>query len=256
MSALQVKTSPLSPQSPSSTQTGDIYYPDSDGEPMGETGFHVWQIIAIAAILRERFRDRTDIYVGANMFCYYRQGDPSAVFAPDVFVVFETTNQERRSWKLWEEEGRVPAIIFEFTSEQTRDKDLYFKKALYEDLGVQEYILFDPLAQYLKPPLQGYRLAGERYISIQEQEDDGALESLVLDVSLKAEEGDLALYDRATHEKLLPPHQAYQQLRNEIEARQAVEARITEEVSARQAAEAEIARLKAELARLQGEDFG
>ncbi len=249
MSALQVKTSPLSPQSPSPTQTGDIYYPDSDGEPMGETGFHVWQIIAIAAILRERFRDRTDIYVGANMFCYYRQGDPSAVFAPDVFVVFETTNQERRSWKLWKEEGQVPTIIFEFTSEQTRDKDLYFKKALYEDLGVQEYILFDPLAQYLEPPLQGYRLAGERYISIREQEDDGALESLVLDVTMKAGEGDLALYDRETHEKLLAPHQAYERLRQEVEARQVAETRV-------RTAEAEIARLKAELARLQGEDFG
>ena len=243
MSASQVKTSPLLPQSHLPVKAEGIYYPDSDGEPMGETGFHVWQIITLAAILRERFRDRTDVYVGANMFCYYRQGDPSAVFAPDVFVVFETTGQERRSWKLWEEDNRVPAIIFEITSDETRDKDLYFKKSLYEDLGVQEYILFDPLAQYLEPPLQGYRLAGDHYTPISGQKDDDGywkIESLVLNITLKVGEDELALYDRETDERLLSPHQAYQRLREEVEARQS--------------AEVELARLKAELASLRGKE--
>lgn len=227
----------------------NVYYPDSDGEPMGETGFHVWQIIVTTAILRDRFRDREDVYVGANMFFYYRQGDPSAVFAPDVFVVFNTTNQERRSWKLWEEDGRVPSVVFEFTSKETRDKDLLFKKALYEELGVEEYILFDPLAEYLEPPLQGYRLVAGQYEPLPEhKEEDGKreLRSDVLDTILRAGERELALYDRETGERLLPPQRAYERLR-------AVEARVAEEAAARRAAEAEVARLRAELARLQDE---
>jgi len=48
-----------------------IEYPESDGEPMGETGFHVTLITFLLSMLREHFRNRSDVYVGANMFVYY-----------------------------------------------------------------------------------------------------------------------------------------------------------------------------------------
>lgn len=241
----------------------EVHYPDSDGEPMGETGFHVQQIISTTAILRDRFRRQTDVYVGTNMFLYYRQGDPSAVFSPDVFVVFDTTNQERRSWKMWEEDERAPVIVLEFTSKDTRDKDLLFKRALYEDLGVQEYFLFDPQAEYLEPVLQGYRLVEGRYAPLPgRRAEDGVweLESVVLDVILRAEParagggGELALYDKSTGERLLAPHQTYERLREEVKAHRATEARAAEEAAARRAAEAELTRLRAELARLRSEE--
>jgi Uma2 family endonuclease len=228
------------------TEKREIYYPDSDGEPMGETGFHVQQILSILAILRDRFRRRKDVYAGADMFFYYRRGDPSAVFAPDVFVVFDTTDEERRSWKVWEEDGRTPTVVFEITSKETQEKDVIFKRALYEHLGVMEYILFDPLAEYLEPVLQGYRLVEGRYEPLPEHSTEGGmreLESAVLDVTLRVEEGELALYDRESGEKLLVPQEAYERLREETVARRAAESRA-------KAAEVELARLRAELARL------
>jgi Uma2 family endonuclease len=240
----------LSHVAPVETDERKIEYPDSDGTPMGETGFHVTQILTTLATLRLRFRDRNDVYVGANMFLYYRQGDPRAVVAPDVFVVLNTTSDERRSWKVWEEDGRVPAIVFEITSSSTRDDDLLFKRALYEDLGVQEYILFDPLGQYLEPALQGYRLTQDRYVTLPQQSlPDGGYElvSDVLGLALRAKAGALALYDRATGEKLLTPPELYDRAEREAAARQAAETRAEQ-------AEAELTRLRTELARLRGED--
>jgi Uma2 family endonuclease len=217
---------------------------------MGETGFHVTQISTLLVTLRLRFQDRDDVYVGANMFLYYRQGDPRAVVAPDVFVVLDTTSDERRSWKVWEEDGRVPSIVFEITSPSTRDDDLLFKRALYEDLKVKEYILFDPVGQYLEPILQGYRLVQGRYVTILPRslpDGDYELVSDVLGITLRTESGVLALYDRVTGKKLLTPPELYERVEQESAARRAAEAR------ARQA-EDELARLRDELARLRGKD--
>ncbi len=58
--------------------------------------------------------------------------------------------------------SRVPGVIFEVTSRATAHKDLVEKPQLYAKLGVQEYFLYDPDADYLDPPLQGFRFqAGE-----------------------------------------------------------------------------------------------
>jgi len=34
-------------------------------------------------------------------------------------------------------------------------------------LGVREYFIFDPLGDYLSPPLRGYRLVGDEYIRME-----------------------------------------------------------------------------------------
>ena len=53
--------------------------------------------------LRHHFRDRRDVYVSGNLLLYYREGDPRAVVAPDVFVVLGVSNADRSSYRLWEE---------------------------------------------------------------------------------------------------------------------------------------------------------
>src|SRR5574341_1212977 len=123
-----------------------IEYPESDGQPMGETGFHVSLIANFLTMLRAYLRNRTDVYVGANMFIYYRQGDPRKSVAPDLFIAFGVSEHERRVWKVWEE-GKGPDVVFEFSSRETWDEDLGSKKGLYEWMGVQEYFLFDPLEE-------------------------------------------------------------------------------------------------------------
>lgn len=218
-------------------QVQTIEYPESDGQPMGETGFHVTLITYLLSMLREHFRDRGDVYVGANMFVYYQEGDPTKNVAPDVFVVFRVSKEERRIWKVWEE-GKAPDVVFELTSRSTQSEDLGTKKGLYEWLGVREYFVFDPLGEYLSPVLCGFRLTEEGYREMQAVITEGSVQliSEVLGLVLQAEGNELRLIDRATGERLLPPPELAEALRD---ARAQLEA-----------LQAELNRLRAELARL------
>lgn len=217
-------------------------YPTTDGEPMAETGFHVTLIAYFLAMLRSLFRDRDDVYVGANMFLYYREDNPAKKVAPDLFVVFGVPNHERRIWRTWEE-GKGPDVVFEFTSKSTWDEDLGSKKGLYAWLGVREYFLFDPLSEYLQPRLQGFRLTNGDYGPIQAT-PSGELASQLLGLVLRMQEDELQLLDEEDRERLLPPLELARALE---EARMLLQ----QERAARQAAEAEVARLRAELERLQ-----
>ena len=143
----------------------------------------------------------------------------------------------RRTYKLWEEK-LSPVVVFEITSRSTKLEDKGNKRALYAMLGVREYFMFDPLAEYLKPPLQGFRLVGEEYIAI-DQAQDGSLISQELGLKLFREDTFLRMIDIVTGQPLLRPA--------ELDA-----ARGAAEERAR-AAEEEVQRLRAELARLKGE---
>ena len=212
-------------------ETDTIHYPESDGQPMGETGIHVDTLVTLLGILNTYFYPRPDVYVTGNVFMYYQEGDPSQVVAPDLFVVFNTTKEPRRTWKVWVE-GKAPDVIVEITSANTKGQDLWFKRGLYESLGVGEYFLFDPLSEYLDPPLQGYRLVEGAYTHLQavtSPQGDLRLESELLGLALQVEGTHLRPYDLKTGEKLLTQHEAE---------------------AARRRAEAEVARLRAELEKL------
>ncbi len=211
----------------------EVEYPASDGKPMGETGFHIKLIVYVISLLETYFRHRSDVYVGGDMFVYYEEGDPRRCFAPDVFVAFGVSNKERRSWFTWKE-NKVPDVIFEFTSKETREEDLWTKRGLYQWLGVKEYFLFDPLDEYLKPCLQGFRLIDGEYRAIPEV--NNSLQSESLGLTLSADGNRLALTETATGKRLLPLHELQEVYQKEIESRQS--------------AEKEIERLRAELDRL------
>src|SRR3954469_19195071 len=65
----------------------DTFYPEADGEPMAETELHLEEMVYAWEALSDRFEDQRDVFVGANLFLYYRPGDRRAVVAPDCFVV-------------------------------------------------------------------------------------------------------------------------------------------------------------------------
>ena len=211
----------------------EVEYPASDGKPMGETGFHIKLIVYVISLLETYFRHRSDVYVGGDMFVYYEEGDPRRCFAPDVFVAFGVSNKERRSWFTWKE-NKVPDVIFEFTSKETREEDLWTKRGLYQWLGVKEYFLFDPLDEYLKPCLQGFRLIDGEYHALPEV--NNSLQSESLGLTLSADGNRLALTETATGKRLLQLHELQEAYQKEIESRQS--------------AEKEIERLRAELERL------
>ena len=123
----------------------------------------------------------------------------------------------RRSYKLWQE-GRPPALVIEVSSRSTRLEDLGNKRALYALLGVEEYLLYDPLGEYLKPPLKGYRLAGQDYQSL-DNDPDGSISSR-LGLTFRVEDERLRVVETATGRPLLRPAEALdevERLRSEIE---------------------------------------
>jgi Uma2 family endonuclease len=208
----------------------EVIYPESDGQPIGETDIHIAAILYLRQALRHIFRQAEQIYVAANMLFYYEKGDPTAARAPDVFVVKGIAKHDRRTYKLWEEQV-APCAVFEITSRSTRLEDLGTKRALYEMLGVQEYFLFDPLDEYLSPRLQGFTLF-EGYYQPMTLTSDKTLFSQTLDLILRPE-GSLLRVINPTTSQTIPT--------------------LTEAMDAAQAAEAEAARLRAELARLRGQ---
>lgn len=199
-----------------------VHYPETDGQPMGETDVHIAQILDLRFALSRYFRDDPQVYVAANLLVYYVEGDPKECVVPDVFVVRGVPKGERRVYKIWEE-GQAPSAVFEITSPSTRRDDLGSKKVLYADLGVAEYFIFDPMGQ-LRPAFQGFRLSNGDYQRLAEP-----ITSETLGLDLRVEANRLRLYDPRTHQRLLTPDEAD---------------------AARETAEAEVKRLRAELERL------
>jgi Uma2 family endonuclease len=247
----------------------EIYYPESDGKPMGETGFHIAAIFQLWQALRFFFRHTADVYVGADMLFYYEEGEPTIFKVPDVFVAKGVDKAERRIYKLWEEKA-IPSVIFEVTSRSTRYEDVAEKKGLYEFLGVTEYFLFDPLGEYLKPRMQGFRLVRGHYEPIALTKD-GALTSQELGVILRPDDAILRVIDLKTGKEIPSLEEATdktaealeraqvetqraqaeaQRAQVETQRAQAEAQRAQAEAQRADAAEAELARLRAELEQL------
>jgi len=203
---------------------------------MGETDEHRKEMVRQIELL-ERYFVGQRIYVSGDLLVYYEQGNPKKFVVPDVFVVNALEPRNRRIYKLWIER-KPPDVILEVTSRKTKKKDTVTKPALYAQLRVPEYFLFDPTQDYLDPPLQGHRLVGDQY-EVMAPGPQGALVSGELGLRLQAEHGQLMFYRLDTGDRLLTAEEA---CRVEVQARQA-------ESQARQAAEAEVARLREELRR-------
>ena len=223
-----------------------VFYPTSDGQPMAETALHRRCMVDVADTLELWFRKqgRDDVYVGSNNFLYYERGNPRAVVAPDVYVVVGApASPPRDTYMLWKE-PKAPDFVLEVTSASTRHNDERRKREVYAALGVREYFLYDPRAEWLAPPLQGWRLHEGAYRplpAVTVLPNRGvAVASEVLGLELRDERDArmVRLRDPATGEVLLT-HDESERAREE-------------EAAARRAAEARAAALEARLRALEG----
>jgi len=194
----------------------DVHYPESDGKPMAETTIHRDVMLELIVGLRDWFADDPLAYVSGNEFLYFVEGDPRRNVSPDVWVALGIDKDViRPSYKTWEEGGKGPDLVVEVSSRSTRREDLKEKLALYRDeLKVAEYFLFDPLGEYLKPPLRGYRLVHGEYEPI--DPDGGRLPSVVLDLHLEAGGKQLRLFDALTGQRLPTRLEALEEKENEL----------------------------------------
>ena len=227
-----------------------VEYPCSDGQPMAETQLHGASMMYVNYALKRWFGKggRADVHVGMNSFLYYERGNPRAVVAPDVYVVVGAPEYLRDTYMLWNE-PKGPDFVLEVTSASTRRDDERRKRDVYAALGVSEYFLYDPRAEYLTPPLQGWRLRGESYelmAAVTVLPGRGtvvASEVLGLEFRDERETRMVRLRDPTTGRDLLTYEEAERAREEEAEARQ-------QEAAARRSAETRIAELEARLREL------
>ncbi|MDB9311884.1 Uma2 family endonuclease [Spirulina sp. CS-785/01] len=154
------------------------------------------------------------------MFIYYstRQVRNQDFRGPDFFVVLNVDGtRERRSWIVWEEEGRYPDVIVELMSPSTAGEDTGRKKRIYEEtFRTRNYFVYNP---FNGESLQGWYLGIEgRYEELTPNER-GWLWCESLGLWLGTWEGTLTketavwlrLYDRNGNLVLLPEEVARQE---------------------------------------------
>ena len=205
-----------------SAQRKTISYPTSDGKPMAETDWHRILMIDLIQTLDGWFAHDPKVYVSGNLLMFYVPGDRRRHLSPDVFVVKGVPKHKRLYYLAWEEK-KGPDVVIELTSKSTRNEDLKKKFQLYQDvLKVSEYFLFDPLGDYLKPRLQGFRLQGGKYEPIVPIKD--RLPSQTLQLHLEQGGENLRLYDPKSAQWLPTPSEERRQkqvendkLRKEVE---------------------------------------
>jgi len=211
------------------TPDNQIDYPESDGKPMGETDLHRDWMFRLLEIFRQRYA-KQQVYIAGDLLVYYLEGTPSKFIVPDCFVVLDHPPGLRRTFQTWKEK-RVPDVVFEVTSRGTSSVDIIDKPVIYEKMGVKEYFLYDPTADYLEPPLQGYRMNDGCLREIPRKEDRLHCETLGVDLFLR--DFELVIVDSKTGEEQVTKAD-----------------RTDEEHAARLAAEARLQEVEAELKRL------
>lgn len=196
----------------------DFLYPESDHMPRAESDLHRRVMTDLIARLEARYAGDPNVYVSGDIRVYNEEWNPYDVHVPDCFVVFGVPKRDREMYQGWQE-GRLPNVVVEITSKETRMDDQLSKFGAYQDdWRVEELFLFDPAGDYLRPRLAGYRRSRGKLRPIRPV--NRVLTSEVLGINLAREGTKLVLRDAATGRKLLT------------------------------ALEAEVARLQAELAAL------
>lgn len=194
--------------------TGDLY----SNEPPLETYLHLRQLILLLTCLDWYWRERQDYFAAGNLTVYYspNQRKSEDFRGPDFFVVLNTKRQPRKSWVVWEEDGKYPNVIIELLSESTEAVDRGLKKQIYQDtFRTPDYFWYDPNGE----EFAGFHLVDGQYESL-EPNEQGWLWSQQLRLFLGVQDQKLRFFT-SEGELVLSPTEAAQheqQRRQEAEA--------------------------------------
>ena len=151
----------------------DVIFPKIDlysDEPPLETYLHLQQMMLLIKCLDWLWRDRQDFFAAGNLTIYYspHQKKSEKFRGPDFFVVLGTERKPRKSWVVWEEEGKYPNVIIEILSPKTAKSDRGLKKQIYQDtFRTADYFWFDPDTL----EFQGFQLIQGQYQELQGNEE-------------------------------------------------------------------------------------
>jgi Uma2 family endonuclease len=150
-------------------QRDGIIYPLTDSyshEPPLESYLHLQQMLLLLKCLDWLWRDRQNYFAAGNLTIYYspRQSKSEDFRGPDFFVVLGTIKRPRKSWVVWEEDGKYPNLIVELLSDSTAKVDRELKKQIYQDIfRTPDYFWFDPDSQEFR----GFHLVDGQYQALQ-----------------------------------------------------------------------------------------
>jgi Uma2 family endonuclease len=227
-----------------------------DGEPL-ESNWHRIQMELFCEVTRQAMaeRERTDFFVGANMFVYYSYEQAGGIAAdpvgsplfrgPDIFFVGGVSQRKgRQVWVVWEEGGRYPEVILELLSPSTAKKDRTIKKDLYaRTFRTAEYYLYKIETR----TLEGFRLVGDEYQPMK-PDARGHLWSRKIGMELGVWQGEIQ-DEEATWVRLFE-HGGRRMIPTDGERAEAAEALSDAERQRAEVAEARAEAAEAELARL------
>jgi Uma2 family endonuclease len=101
-------------------------------------------IVTLQGNLDLMFRDNPAVFVAGDHLIYPVEGEPQTRQAPDVYVAFGRPKGHRGSYKVWEEGGIFPQVVFEVWSPNNRYTQMEDKRDFYERFGAEEYYIVYP----------------------------------------------------------------------------------------------------------------
>ncbi|MCA2666973.1 MAG: Uma2 family endonuclease [Microcystis sp. M114S2] len=173
----------------------EIIFPKSDllsDEPPMETELHLRQLMLLIQSLELLWKDRQDFYAFGNLTIYYSPNQRKSEYfrGPDFFVVLGVARKPRKSWVVWEEEGKYPHVIIEILSDSTAETDRGLKKEIYQEtFRTPNYFWFDLTSLEFK----GFQLMVGKYEEIAANEQ-GWLWSQQLELFLGIHDSQLRFF--------------------------------------------------------------
>lgn len=200
-------------------------YPFSDARPMPEGDFHGDVLGYARSALQAWFAGR-NVYASTDKFLFLEEGNRRAAVAPDILVALGPPGGPRQSYKHWEE-GKAPDFILEVLSADNWRNDVVRKPALYADLGVREYWIFDPRGVRTDggPPLEGWHFGATGRREAIPSTPDGGYRSQVLGLEICRDGRPLRFRDPETGEVLPDYLESEQMRRRDAAARHDAESR-------------------------------
>jgi len=116
--------------------------------------------------LEHQFAKNPDVFVAGDHLIYPVEGDALIRAAPDVYVAFGPAKGDRGCYKVFEEGGVFPQVVFEVWSPGNRMSRMEKMRRFYEKYGAEEcYIIYpaEPSAG-----VEGWLRNGTELISVEE----------------------------------------------------------------------------------------
>ena len=235
----------------------ELRLPSDEKEPKSSLKFAIMMYSFYC--LREQWRRRQDVFVGADQFVHwdpdYDSCENPANFppSPDSYVAFGVANRLRLSYVVWEE-GKPPDFALEIVPPAIQRREEKKLRDIYAKMGVPDFFLYNPETKRI-PALTGFELRDGRYRPLPEErvaQGIVGIRSKVLKLYLCVRstgpgtyDSPLSWYDPATGRFLPTSQDLVDGILRRAERRAAAEKERAEAAKKRaEAAERELARLR------------